>query len=340
MRESQHYIVEGSYGMAKAWISGVGSYVPDNILTNADLEKMVETSDEWITERTGISERRIAADNQATSDLAYFAALEAIQNAGLRAEDIDMIIVATETPDHVFPPVACQLQHRLKCRFIPAFDIHLACTGFLAALYTAEQFVKGGAHRHVLVVGADTLSRITDYTDRSTCILFSDGAGAFVLSGSDDAAASLGVMRVSIQSNGEYFDAAIVPGGGSRFPRPCAERKNKISMNGNRIFRLAVQNMSESIANTLAHCGFTLEQVDWVIPHQANQRIIDAIGRALQAPDHKMISTIKYFGNNSAATIPLAMSHSIKGNKIKRGDYVALAAFGGGLGWGSALLQY
>ncbi|MED4602848.1 ketoacyl-ACP synthase III [Paenibacillus validus] len=326
--------------MYKAIVSGTGSYVPEHIVTNHDLEKLVDTSDQWILERTGIAERRIVTDDQATSDLAYFAALEAIQSAGITAADIDMIIVATETPDHPFPPVACQLQQRLGCRQVTAFDVHLACTGFIASLHVAEKFVKAGPHRHVLVVGADTLSRITDYTDRSTCIIFADGAGAFVLS-REEGGGTLGLLHTAVHANGEYFDAAIVPGGGSRYPGAGDEsNKNKIHMNGNRIFRLAVNLMSQSIMETLEHCRYTLEQVDWVIPHQANQRIIDAVGRTLEVPEHKMISTIRYFGNNSAATIPLAMDRSVKANKIKRGDVVALAAFGGGLGWGSALLHY
>ncbi|MBP1156979.1 MULTISPECIES: beta-ketoacyl-ACP synthase III [unclassified Paenibacillus] len=326
--------------MSRAIISGVGSYVPEKILTNSELEKLVDTSDEWILERTGISERRIALPGQATSDLAYFAAEAAIQDAGLLASDIDLIIVATETPDHPFPPVACQVQHRLGCRSIAAFDVHLACTGFIAALHVAEKFIKSNSCKHALVVGADTLSRITDYTDRSTCILFSDGAGAFVLSASEESS-SEGIIHSAIHSNGEYFDAAIVPGGGSRHPQPHSEEtKYKILMNGNRIFRLAVTLMSQSIKETLEHSGFTLDQVDWVIPHQANQRIIDAVGRTLEVPHEKMISTIRYYGNNSAATVPLAMDHSIRAGKIKHGDVVALTAFGGGLGWGSLLLKY
>ncbi|GCL73514.1 ketoacyl-ACP synthase III [Paenibacillus naphthalenovorans] len=304
--------------MSRARVSGVGSYVPENILTNSELEKIVDTSDDWIVERTGISERRIASPDQATSDLAFFAAAEAIGDAGLQASDIDLIIVATETPDHPFPPVACQLQHRLGCRSIAAFDVHLACTGFIAALHVAEKFIKSGSCRHALVVGA----------------------GAFVLSAGDEASPD-GIIHSAIHSNGEYFDAAIVPGGGSRHPQPHSEEtKYKILMNGNRIFRLAVTLMSQSIKETLEHSGLTLDQVDWVIPHQANQRIIDAVGRTLDVPHEKMISTIRYYGNNSAATIPLAMDHSVKTGKIKRGDMVAMAAFGGGLGWGSALLKY
>jgi 3-oxoacyl-[acyl-carrier-protein] synthase-3 len=326
--------------MSSVIVSGVGSYVPENILTNAEMEKIVDTSNEWIIERTGILERRIASEDQATSDLAFFAAEDAIKNAGLAPEDIDMIIVATETPDHPFPPVACQLQHRLGCRNIAAFDVHLACTGFIAALHVAEKFVRSGAYKHVLVVGADTLSRITDYSDRSTCILFSDGAGAFVIS-QTGVCSKRGILHSAIHSDGQYFDAAIVPGGGSRHPQPYSEEtKYKIVMNGNKIFRLAVNLISQSIKETLEKCQFTLDQVDWFIPHQANQRIIDAIGRNLNVPPGKMISTIKYFGNNSAATVPLAMDYSIKTNKIKRGDMIVLAAFGGGLGWGSLLLEY
>lgn len=325
--------------MYRAIVSGVGSYVPEKRLTNFDLEQMVETSNEWILSRTGISERRIAAPEQATSDLAFEAARAALQAAKLQAQDIDMIVVATVTPDHTFPPVACQLQARLGCRNVTAFDVEATCVGFITALQIAEQFVKIGRHRHVLVVGADTLSRITDYTDRSTCILFADGAGAFVVSRGDEES-SQGIIHSATHAAGEYFESLYIPGGGSRQPQISPEHKATIVMEGNKIFKLAVQAMAGTIRETLEITGYTAEQIDWLIPHQANQRIIDGVAHQLDFPADKVISTIRYFGNNSSATIPLAMDIAIRDGRIKRGDTLMFAAFGGGLVWGSLLLQY
>src|ERR1700730_9808334 len=309
----------------RAVIRGIGSYVPEKRLTNADLEQMVETNDEWIVTRTGISERRIADPSQATSDLAYEAAKAAIADAGLQASDIDLIVVATVTPDYQFPSVASQLQHMLGCRTIGAYDVNATCVGFITALQIADQFIQTGRHQNVLVVGADSLSRITDYTDRSTCILFSDGAGACVVSRAESKS-DRGIIHSSIHTAGEHLKKLYIPSGGT-----------KIVMEGNKVFKLAVQAMTQTVQETLETTGYSIEQIDWVIPHQANQRIIDAVAKNVGAPNEKMISTIQYLGNNSSATIPIAVDIAIKDGRIKRGDTLMLTAFVGGLLWGSVL---
>ncbi|MFC4769411.1 beta-ketoacyl-ACP synthase III [Effusibacillus consociatus] len=324
--------------MYKAVISGIGSYVPEQRLSNRDLEQMVDTSDEWIITRTGISERRIAASWQATSDLAFQAAAAALKDANLSPEDIDLLVVATVTPDHIFPSVACQLQHRLGCRNVGAFDVGATCVGFISALNIAEQFLKNGRHQHILVVGADTLSRITDYTDRSTCILFADGAGAWVVSRSE-ISDEKGIIHSSIHSAGEHFERLYVPEGGSRHPAG-KETKAKIVMEGNKIFKLAVNAMSQTVQETMETTGYTAEDIDWLIPHQANQRILEAVAKNLDFDQEKVINTIKYYGNNSSATIPLAMDTAVKDGRIRRGDTIMLTAFGGGLVWGSLLFEY
>jgi 3-oxoacyl-[acyl-carrier-protein] synthase III len=329
-------------------VRGIGAYAPKGRLTNNDLEQMVVTSDEWITSRTGILERTVASPDQATSDLAFEAATAALADAGMTAQELDLILVATETPDHPFPPVACQLQHMLGARPIAAFDIHLVCTGFVAALHTADAFIRSEAYRHILVVGADTLTRVTDYTDRSTCILFSDGAGAVVLSAEADEEANVkkpqterrGILHSAIHADGEHFEAAIIRGGGSRYPDSAPPHKNQIEMDGNKIFKLAVHSMSDTARETLAHVGLSIDDVDWVVPHQANQRIMDAVARNLSLPPEKLISHIAHMGNNSAATIPTALDAAVRDGRIRRGDLVLLTAFGGGLAWGSVLLRW
>jgi 3-oxoacyl-[acyl-carrier-protein] synthase-3 len=310
---------------------------------------MVVTSDEWIVSHTGISERAVAAPDEATSDLAWRAGVAALGAAKLGAEELDMILVATETPDHPFPPVACKVQHKLGCRAIPAFDIHLVCSGFIAALHTAEAYIKLGRYRHILIIGADVLTRITDYTDRTTCILFADGAGAVVLSRGVEGDGA-GIIYTELFADGANFDAAIVPGGGSRYPYGDAgrdggtggggSRKRAIVQDGHRIFRLAVRNMAQTVQHTLEHVGMPPEQLDWLIPHQANQRIVEAVAEQLEFPLDKVISTIRHIGNNSAATIPIALDLAVKEGRIRRGQHVALTAFGAGTAWGSALLQF
>ena len=330
--------------MSHAVIRGTGSYLPEKRLTNYDLEKMVETTDAWIMERTGISERPIAAAEQVTSDLAYLAAQQALASAEVKAADIDLIIVATVSGDYPFPSVACLLQHRLGCTKAGAFDVSATCVGFITAVQIAEQYIKAGTHKHILAIGAETLSRITDYTDRSTCIIFSDGAGAAVISAEaqqGDTDDSRGIIGSDIGANGEHFSLLYVPGGGSRFPdTSIPENKAKIVMGGNKIFKLAVQAMAGSVRTLLAKTGYSADQVKWVIPHQANQRIIDAVAHNLKIPEEKLILTIKMYGNNSSATIPVALDTAVKDGRIQRGDLVLMTAFGGGLVWGSVLVRY
>jgi len=326
--------------MFKMGIAGTGSYVPEKKLTNQDLEKMMETSDEWIITRTGIAERRVTTLEEATSDLAYQASIAALEDAGLQPEDIDFILVATVTPDHPFPSVANQLQYRLGCRTIPSFDVSAACAGFLAVVDIGEKYIRSGAFRYGLIVGADTLTKITDYSHRSSSILFGDGAGAWVVS-REEPDSPRGLLYSTLQSDGKYFESLYVPGGGSRYPDPqAAGVKNKIYMDGRKIFKLAIQSMSSSIRHTLEATNHTIDDIDWLVPHQANERIIDALARSLDFPDHKVIKTIKYYGNNSSATIPLAFDLSVRNGSLKRGDKIMLTSFGGGLVWGSALITF
>ena len=326
--------------MFKMGIVGTGSYVPETRLTNEDLEKIMDTSNEWIMTRTGIAERRITTEEEATSDLAYHASLSALHDAGLQPEDLDFILVATVTPDHPFPSVANQLQHRLGCRSILSLDVSAACAGFLAVVDIADKYIRSGAFRHGLIIGADTLSKMTDYTHRSSSILFSDGAGAWVVS-REKTDSPKGLLYSTIQSDGEHFNSLYVPGGGSRYPNPeRAGVKNKIYMDGRKIFKMAIQSMSSSIHQTLEATNHTMEDIDWLVPHQANERIIDALSRNLEFPDHKVVKTIKYYGNNSAATIPLAFDLSVRNGTLQRGNKIMLTSFGGGLVWGSALLAY
>ncbi len=320
--------------MYQVRVAGTGSYVPSGRLTNADLEKLVETSDAWITTRTGISERRIAEPQQATSDLAYEAARAALAGAGLEASALGLIVVGTSTPDHVFPSVACKLQDRLGCGPIAAFDVNAACSGFLTALGVAEQFVRTGAAEHALIVGADTMSRIVDYEDRGTCILFGDGAGAFVLSRSEVP----GLLASRSYSDGGHYDKLYVSGGGSH--AATEGRVPHIKMNGRAIFQLAVRAMTGAIKDVVAASNLTIGDVDYLVPHQANQRILTAVAEALGVQAERVVSTIRDYGNNSAASVPLAFDLAVKRGLIKRGDTVGLSAFGGGLAWGAALLRY
>lgn len=329
--------------MWQALISGTGSYVPETVLSNHDLENMMDTSDEWITTRTGISERRIALPEQATSDLALEAARSALTAAGITAQELDMIIVCTSTPDYKFPSVAAQLQYLLGCRAISAFDVQAVCAGFVSGLQIAESFVKSGRIRHVLVVGADTFSRITDYTDRSTAILFSDGAGAVVVSQGQefgDMRESEGVLHTAMHTQGEHLETLWVPGGGSRYPQPTAEHPATVKMNGRSVFKLAVTAMSETVQQTLEATGYEARDVDWLIPHQANARIMQSIAEHFEFPIEKVINNIKHYGNNSAATIPLALDLAVKSGQVQRGNLLMLTAFGGGLVWGSALIRF
>lgn len=324
----------------KARILSTGSYVPEKILTNFDLEKMVDTSDEWITERTGIKERRIASPEQATSDLAYEASLKALKNAGLKADDIDLIVLATVTPDMLVPSAACILQMKLGASNAVAFDINGACTGFVYALSVAEKFIKTGASKRALVIGAETLTRFTDFTDRSICVLLADGAGAVILEGTRK---NEGIQVIDIFSDGNMWDFIHMPAGGSKMPvdeKVLKERLNFIKMKGNETFKVAVKTLEEVVDNTLKKGGINSSQLGLLVPHQANIRIIQAMAKRLELPMEKVMVNIDKYGNTSAASIPIALDEANDIGKIKKGDYVMLAAFGAGLTWGAALIKW
>lgn len=316
-------------------ITGTGSYLPDKILTNHDLEKMVETSDEWITDRTGIKKRHIV-DNETTCDLAEQASRRAIQAAGINSSDIDLIIVATTTPDRVFPSTACLLQQRLDIHGCPAFDIQAVCTGFVYALSVADLYVKAGKAKHALVVGAETLSNIVDWSDRTTCVLFGDGAGAVVLSADDKP----GILSTHIHADGQYKELLTVPAGISEHPEVLKEGKAFMQMKGNEVFKVAVNTLGRIVDETLAANNMDKSMIDWLVPHQANIRIIAATARKLEMSMDNVVVTVDEHGNTSAASIPLAFDIAVRDGRIKAGDMVLMEAFGGGFTWGSALLTF
>jgi 3-oxoacyl-[acyl-carrier-protein] synthase-3 len=315
-------------------IIGTGSYLPERVLTNFDLEKMVETSDEWIRTRTGIERRHLAADDQATSDLAYHAALAAIQAAGLAPEDIDLIVVGTTTPDLVFPNVACLLQEKLGIRGGPAFSVEAACSGFLYGLATADQFIRGGQVRRALVVGAETMSRIVDWTDRETCVLFGDGAGAVVLEASEEP----GVMYTRLGADGRYRDLLYASAGVSTRRAPC--EVPALKMRGHEVFKVAVKTLESMVDEVLEANHLEKGQIDWLIPHQANIRIIKATAKRLQLPVERVVLTVQEHGNTSAASVPLALDVAVRDGRVQRGDLLLLEAFGGGFTWGASLIRY
>jgi 3-oxoacyl-[acyl-carrier-protein] synthase III len=314
-----------------ARVSGTGSYLPSGVLTNADLEKMIDTSDEWIFERTGIRQRHMAAPGETTSDLALHASRRALDAAGLRAADLDMILVATTTPDQIFPSTACLLQAKLEVGGCPAFDIQAVCSGFVYAVGIADQFIRGGQCRHVLVVGAETLSRITDYTDRGNCILWGDGAGAVILSRSDEP----GVISTHLHADGAHRSLLEVPAGPSRND----VTDDKIRMEGRAVFKVAVNTLDQIVDETLAYNGIGKGDVDWLVPHQANIRIIQATARKLAMSMDRVVVTIETHGNTSAASIPLALDVGVRDGRIKPGELILTEAFGGGFTWGANLIR-
>ncbi|MHA6484437.1 beta-ketoacyl-ACP synthase III [Paenibacillus sp. strain BS8-2] len=319
-------------------IIGTGKYVPERILTNQELEQMVETNDEWIVTRTGIRERRLAAESEATSDLAYEAAKRALDAAGLTAEDLDLILVATITPDMFFPSTACLLQNKLGAKQAAAFDLSAACSGFIYGLATASNMIATGMYKHVLVVGAETLSRITDYTDRNTCILFGDGAGAVVLGPVEE---GRGFLSFELGADGSGGELLKVSGGGSRLPASAASIEDKqhyIYMAGNDVFKFAVRIMGSAAEDALAKAGKTKEDVDLLVPHQANIRIIQSALNRLNLPEEKAMINLDKYGNMSAASIPVALAEAVEQNRVKAGDCLVLVGFGGGLTWGSSVL--
>lgn len=314
---------------------GVGAYLPERILTNAELSRRVDTSDEWIVERTGIRERRIAADGEKTSDLSIAAARAALADAGREAKDIDLIIVATATPDLTFPATAARVQAELGVYHGAAFDLQAVCSGFVFALATADNFLARGQARCALVIGAETFSRIVDWEDRGTCILFGDGAGAVVLEAQDEAkAGDRGVISTFLRTDGRMHDLLYVDGGPSQ-----TGSVGKVRMIGNAVFRQAVEHISGAMLEACARAGVSIEAVDWFVPHQANQRILDGVARKLGVPVEKVVSTVAVHGNTSAASVPLALETAVRDGRIKKGDLVLMEALGGGLTWGAALVR-
>lgn len=321
-------------------ILGTGSYLPERVITNEDLEKMVDTSDEWIVTRTGIKERRIAGEDQATSDLAYEAAVKALNAAGIGAEDIDLIVVATVTPDMAFPSVACLLQHRLGAKKAAAYDLSAACTGFIYGLATGSQFISNGIYRYVLVIGVETLSKITNWKDRSTCVLFGDGAGACVLGPVEE---GFGFLSFDLGADGSGGELLCLPAGGSRMPateKTVAGGLHYIKMTGSEVFKFAVRVMGASAEKALQRAGMTKEDIDFLIPHQANLRIIDAAVKRLGISEDKIIVNVDKYGNMSSASIPVALDEALSQGKINEGDTVVLVGFGGGLTWGATVLNW
>ena len=327
-------------GVRKAFISGLGGYVPEKVLTNYDLEKMVDTSDEWIRARTGIIERRIASSDCATSDMAIEASRMAIEDAGLKPRQIDLIICATVTPDKFFPSTACLIQKVLGNKKAAAFDISAACSGFIYGLSLANLFVCFGTYDHVLVIGAETLSKVTDWEDRATCVLFGDGAGAVVVSPSEGESR---ILSVHIFSDGRFSDFLEIPGGGSRSPSThdtVNKRLHYIKMKGNETFKIAVKSLVSASLVALEHNKISADQVDLFVSHQANDRIIQAAAQRLNVPNDRVVISLNRFGNTSAASIPLALWDVARQGKLARGQIALLAAFGGGLTWGSALIRW
>ncbi len=326
--------------MIRAKITGTGSAFPDKVLTNRDIEKLVDTSDDWITSRTGIKERRVAVEGEYTSTFASRAAENALQMAGVAAADVDLIIVGTVTPDFPFPATACLVQNNLKASRAAAFDVAAACSGFLYGLSLADKFIKTGAAKTALVIGAEVLTRIVDWTDRNTCCLFGDGAGAVVL---EAVSGDAGVLSTHIHSDGTYWELLHQPGCGSRNPasqKTLDEKQIFLRMQGNEVFKLAVRAMEDAAQEALAANGMSAADLKLFIPHQANRRIIDAIGKRLGVSDEQLFVNLERYGNTSAASIPIALDEANRTGRIKAGDIVLFDAFGGGLTWASALVRW
>jgi len=324
-----------------AYISGSGSCVPQRRLTNADLEKLVDTNDEWIVQRTGIRERRVVSNGESTVTLALQAAQKALENAKISADDLDLIIVATLTPELITPSTACLLQEKLGIkRHIGAFDMGAACSGFVYSIATASQFIQTGAYKNILVVGAETLTRIVDYTDRGTCILFGDGAGAVVLSATEDS--TRGIQAFELGADGMDGEMLYVPAGGSRLPASAEtilNRQHYLKMNGREIYKFAVHQMTNSLKKAMEACNLTAADVKLVVPHQVNQRIIDSATEKMGFPKDKVFVNIDRYGNTSAASVPLALDEALRAGACGTGDWIIMVAFGAGLTWASATVK-
>jgi len=323
----------------RAGFLGTGSCLPEKEMTNFDLEKIVDTNDEWIKTRTGISSRRIADEGTATSDLAYGAALKAMEAAGVTAEELDMIIVATITPDMSFPSTACILQDKLGAVNASAFDVSAACSGFVYATTVAKQFVESGSAKRVLVIGAETLSKIMDFQDRNTCVLFGDGAGAAIIGPVETG----GIVAMELGANGSGGKFLSQPAGGSRLPasqETIDNRLHYIRMDGSEVFKFAVRIMASSSKKVIENAGWSMDDLDYLVPHQANIRIINSAGKKLKLPMEQVHVNLDKFGNTSAGSVPIALDEAVRSGKIKRGDKVVLVAFGGGLTWGALAVEY
>jgi len=327
--------------MLRAYIKGIGYHVPDNVITNFDLEKIVDTSNEWIIERTGISERRFAKEGEASSDLATEASKKAIEMAGVSPEEIELILLATVTPDMFFPSTACLVQANLGAKNASAFDFAAGCTGFIYGLEIAQQFIENGKLKNILVIGVETLSRIMDMTDRNTCVLFGDGAGAAVVSAYEGT--DKGILSSYMKSDGSLGDLLKMPAGGSRIPATVESVKARlhyIKMEGNEVFKNAVRSMNEAAGKALEMAGIQCEEITLLIPHQANLRIIQAVQKRVKVPDEKVYINLDRFGNTSAGSIPIALAEAYEKGLVKEGDYILLVAFGAGFTWGSILLKW
>ena len=320
-----------------ARIAGTGSYLPEKVLTNDDLAKMVDTSDEWIAARTGIRERHVAAEGETTSDLGYQAALRALEAAGVAASEIDLIVVGTTTPDLIFPSTACLIQHKLGVAGCPAFDVNAACSGFIYALTIADKFIRSGAAKTALVIGAETLTRMLDWNDRGTCVLFGDGAGAVVLK----ADADTGILSTHMHADGSKKELLWNPVGVSAGFKPDEHNAGvRVMMTGNEVFKHAVKALDSVVDEALEANGLDRAAIDWLVPHQANLRIIEATAKRLAMPMDRVVVTVDRHGNTSSGSVPLALDEAVRSGRVQRGQLLLLEAFGGGFTWGSALLRY
>lgn len=319
--------------MIRSIIKGVGSYLPERILTNAELSKTVETSDEWIRERTGIGQRHIAADGEFTSDLGLAAAKAALRHANMDAQDIDLIVVATTTPDYTFPSTATMIQQGLGVHHGAAFDVQAVCSGFIYGVNVVDSLLRTGSAKNALLIGAETFSRILDWEDRTTCVLFGDGAGAVVMSASEES--DVGVLNTFVRSDGAHCKLLYVDGGPSR-----TQTVGHVRMVGNQVFKYAVKDIAAAMEECAQGAGISISDVDWFVPHQANQRILNGVARRLKLDPQQVVSTVEFHANTSAASVPLAMDVAVKDGRIKRGDLVMLEAFGGGFTWGAALFRF
>ena len=318
-------------------IRGIGGYLPEKVLTNDDLSKMVDTTDEWIVQRVGIKERHIAAPGEMTSDLAVAAARAALANAGMQPDDIDLIIVATTTPDYTFPSAATMVQMKLAIHHGCAFDVQAVCSGFVYAMATADSYLKNGLGTRALVIGAETFSRLLDWTDRTTCVLFGDGAGAAILERVEiaDDEPERGILASALRSDGHHWDKLYVDGGPS-----STGTTGHVRMEGREVFRHAVGKITDVVYSALEQTGYTVDDLDWFVPHQANKRIIDGAGQKLGLPPEKVVMTVDVHANTSAASVPLALATAVADGRIQQGDLVMLEAMGGGFTWGASLIRW